>query len=405
MTEFTSSEGEDPNNDYTDNVIFPSGTSDSLTISDWEWMFEAFARALEDKGFSDNSDAYCTTLYYPGFLATGDLVSSFGGGTGSISKDADNNAYDSAITENFRTYLEAMNTWYNNGWLDTRFNERASDIFFRINENGTAQGMVGLWYSGQGNLGTTIRVTCADAEDQQKAYVMPCACPINDVYGTEDQMYKEPDSFYQGGRISGRTAVTKAAEDKDLAALCTFFDWLYTDEGARTLCWGLTSEQLASADIENNLYEENNIDGAYTTSTDENGGTVYTMNYDMSADIGNALHFGRLIVGKEMTGAGADLDYTLVRGNTMIVDKSVQEWTRYTSTGSVIDYNSLMTEEENAEYSSLFTPLNEYMSQNVPTLIKEGLGGWDEFVDDIQNTYHDADLVAIYQGILDRLYR
>ena len=405
VKEFTSSEGEDPNNDYTDNVIFPSGTSDPLTISDWEWMFEAFSKALEDKGFSGNSDAYCTTLYYPGFLATGDLVSSFGGGTGSISKDADNNAYDSATTENFRTYLEAMNTWYNNGWLDTRFNERASDIFFRINENGTAQGMVGLWYSGQGNLGTTIRVTCADAEDQQKAYVMPCACPINDVYGTEDQMYKEPDSFYQGSRISGRTAVTKAAEDKDLAALCTFFDWLYTDEGARTLCWGLTSEQLASADIENNLYEENNIDGAYTTSTDENGGTVYTMNYDMSADIGNALHFGRLIVGKEMTGAGADLDYTLVRGNTMIVDKSVQEWTRYTSTGSVIDYNSLMTEEENAEYSSLFTPLNEYMSQNVPTLIKEGLGGWDEFVDDIQNTYHDADLVAIYQAIFDRLFR
>ena len=190
-----------------------------------------------------------------------------------------------------------------------------------------------------------------------------------------------------------------------MAEVRTFFDWLYTDEGARTLCWGLTSEQLASADIENNLYEENNIDGAYTTSTDENGGTVYTMNYDMSADIGNALHFGRLIVGKEMTGAGADLDYTLVRGNTMIVDKSVQEWTRYTSTGSVIDYNSLMTEEENAEYSSLFTPLNEYMSQNVPTLIKEGLGGWDEFVDDIQNTYHDADLVAIYQAIFDRLFR
>ncbi len=58
---------------------------------------------------------------------------------------AGNNAYDSATTENFRTYLEAMNTWYNNGWLDERFNERASDIFFRINENGTAQGMVGLW--------------------------------------------------------------------------------------------------------------------------------------------------------------------------------------------------------------------------------------------------------------------
>lgn len=34
VTEFTANQGEDPNNTYTDNVIFPSGTSDPLTISD-----------------------------------------------------------------------------------------------------------------------------------------------------------------------------------------------------------------------------------------------------------------------------------------------------------------------------------------------------------------------------------
>ena len=298
-----------------------------------------------------------------------------------------------------------MNIWYNNGWLDTRFNERASDIFFRINENGTAQGMVGMWYSGQGNLGTTIRVTCADPEDQQKAYVMPCACPINDVYGTDAQKYKEPDYFYQGSRISGRIAVTKAAEDKDLAALCTFLDWLYTEEGARTMCFGLTDEQLASAEIENNLYKENGITSAYTMSADENGQTVYTLNYDASADVGNALRFGRMLAGMEMTGAGVDLDYTLVRGNSMVVDKAVEEWTRYTSTADVMDYNPLMTEEENAEYSSLYTPLNQYMEQTVPTLIKEGLGGWDEFVSRLENTYHSDDLVAIYQAVLDRLFK
>lgn len=34
VTKFTSSEGDNPNDDYTDNVIFPSGKSDPYTISD-----------------------------------------------------------------------------------------------------------------------------------------------------------------------------------------------------------------------------------------------------------------------------------------------------------------------------------------------------------------------------------
>jgi len=46
MASFTSSEGDDLWNDYTDNVFFPSGTSDTLTINDWERMFEAFDKAI-----------------------------------------------------------------------------------------------------------------------------------------------------------------------------------------------------------------------------------------------------------------------------------------------------------------------------------------------------------------------
>ena len=36
VTEFTGSQGENPEEDYTDNVIFPSGTDEPLTISEWE---------------------------------------------------------------------------------------------------------------------------------------------------------------------------------------------------------------------------------------------------------------------------------------------------------------------------------------------------------------------------------
>ena len=75
VTTFTSNYG--GVNDWEDNIIFPSGTNHPLYISDWEWMFDAFAKAIQTEGFSGDSSAYVTTLFYPGYMQTGDLVSSF----------------------------------------------------------------------------------------------------------------------------------------------------------------------------------------------------------------------------------------------------------------------------------------------------------------------------------------
>lgn len=63
---------------WVDDVIFPSGHTDPIYISDWEWMFEIFERALKEQGIADG---YVTSVYYPGFNQNGDLVSSFGGGS------------------------------------------------------------------------------------------------------------------------------------------------------------------------------------------------------------------------------------------------------------------------------------------------------------------------------------
>jgi hypothetical protein len=71
VKEFKADYGEDPDEDYTDNVIFPSGTSDPLTISDWEWMYEAFDKAISERGWGDDSNSYCMSVYYTGCLGTG----------------------------------------------------------------------------------------------------------------------------------------------------------------------------------------------------------------------------------------------------------------------------------------------------------------------------------------------
>ena len=240
--------------------------------------------------------------------------------------------------------------------------------------------------------------------DQQNAYVMGCAVPINDTYGTADQMYNEPDAFYQGSRIAGRIGITTAAEDKDIAALLTCLDWFYTPEGAAVRSFGLSQEQIDSADIENNLYEEYNIEGgAYTMTEGEDGKTLYTLNYDNSSDITNALKTTRMVVGMEYTGAGADIDYTLDTGEGKVVADAKTQWTRYTSTASVSDYNGQFDDDQNQTFSDLNQTASDYMAQNIPNLIKNGLDGWDSYVEGLESL-GIGDMTEIYQSIIDEMF-
>ena len=57
---------------------------------------------------------------------------------------------------------------------------------------------------------------------------------------------------------------TKAVEDgKDIAALCAFFDYFYTEEGALVKSVGLTKEQIEASGSD--FYEKNGLaEGAYT---------------------------------------------------------------------------------------------------------------------------------------------
>ena len=398
VSEFTviNDGGDDPDNLYEDNVIFPSGRDYPYTISDWEWMFEGFQKAIDERGWSDDRDAYCTTVSYSGYMSTGDLVSSFGGGNGSWAKDAEGNVTYSGVGDNFRTYLEAMNNWYNQGWLDKAFMERGDDLFFSINMNGFTTGKVGLWIGYTANLGSGIRVTCTNEEDARDAYCMGCPLPVNDVYGTAEQMYNEPDALYQGGRLSGQVVITDKAKDKELETLFTFFNWLFTEEGAATHKLGLSKEQLAGAEIENNLYAENNIDGAYELGTDENGNPLYKMNYDMTADICGSITFGRLVVGIEKTGVGPNLEYTLDKGESKVMADALSKWATYVSTANLSDYTTRMSSDDNEVYADVSTQLTDYVAQAVPEMIVGGLDGWDAYVEKVQS-YGVDEVSEIYE--------
>ena len=408
VTEFTANQGEDPNNTYTDNVIFPSGTSDPLTISDWEWMFEAFTKAIDEKGFSNDSDAYAVSMYYPGYITTGDLVSSFGGGGGYWSVDEDNQVYFSGASDNFRTYLDCLHNWYEQGWLDEVFETRTGDAFYMVNMNGTNMGKVGLWYGLTGTIGTTIRATCEDPTDQQNAFVMACASPINDVYGTADQMYKDPDTFYQGSRVAGGVALTDKCEsrsEEELAALFTYFNWMFTEVGSDFHTFGLNADQLASADLDDNLYEEYGMDAAYTKTTDESGNVVYTSLIDTSLD-GNAFTAARMAGGLTKTGVGENIGYSIDRGYSNITEQGTNEWARYESIGAVSTYtDDIMDGEDRDAWDKAYNDIYQWWGTVLPTMIKDGVTdeSWNSMVDKLRNDFNIDQVTEIAQKYIDEI--
>lgn len=379
VTSFSATYGDDPDVTYVDNVIFPSGTSDPLTISDWEWMFTAYDKAINERGWSDDSSAYGFSIPYYGYSAMGDIVSSFGGGTGSFYVKDGEVSFDGG-SENFKTYLECMQVWYKNGWLDSQFNTRASDAFFMIDTASVNQGKVGMWCGMSSTLGTAIRTSCQNAEDQTDAYVMGCSLPINDVYGTEEQMYKEPDSLYQGSRRGTAISLTEKAAEKDeeaLAALFTFFDWTYTLEGSKTLRIGLNAEQLASAELNPNLYEENNIETAYTEETNEDGKLVISSVFDPADSLGSALTAYRMDIGFKLT-ANGELASSERKADP-VIKNAFEQWTKYMNLGNILDYSSLLNADESTKYSKINAAGMEYMSQNIPNVIK-GTMSWEDYV-------------------------
>lgn len=400
-TSFTFSQGEDPDNDWEDNVIFPSGTSDPITISDWEWMFEGFQEAIAERGWENDSDAYPTTITYAGQLQTGDLVSSFGGGTATWYVDREGNVQFGGDGENFRTYVEAMNTWYENGWLDSVFNTRASDVFFNINANGFSQGKVGLQLFSTAMLGTTIRATCANAEDQQDAYMMGCALPINDVYGSADQMYQDPDTFYGATRVGGAMGFTTKCEDRDLSAVLSMLNWMYTMEGGLTINKGLNKEQYESMEFDPDIYAEDGLtDGAYTIEQGDDGKDVIVMNYDISDSTGGQHIAQRLQAYLQINANGEDLDYTLDRGMDEVYTHAISEWMKFENTGYIMSYNSLMNADQDDIYSKTNTEISDYQAQQVPQMIINGLGSWDEYCSKLE-AMNPEEVTEVYKGIVE----
>lgn len=350
----------DPENvdSWEDDVVFPSGETNPVYISDWEWMFDIFTKAQADLGIDDS---YCLSLYYPGFTWSGGLVSSFGGGTNVWSQDVDGKVRFGGDSIQFRTYLECMNSWYEKGWLDKNFNERTSDAFYAIDSTSVRQGKVGMWNGQQSELGG--RIDAHDGGLTDGMYVAGCAYPINDIYGPEECKNCVPDCVMGGEIVSGGVLITPTAKDKDLATLFSYFDYFYSEEGALLRTLGLSKEQVDEFSA-NSFYADYGLEnGAYSIGDDGK----YVKSDVLVNDSGNLLSASRF-----EKAPGLTLVENVDLGYEDNFQASLDEWGRYENTGffqGSITTNS-MTPEDGKFCDELRSKLIEFMTNNAVDFIK-----------------------------------
>ena len=77
----------------------------------------------------------------------------------------------------------------------------------------------------------------------------------------------------------------------------------------------------------------------------------------------------------------------------------MEQWTKYTNTGNVLDYSSLLNSEESEQYSKISTAGTDYQAQSVPNVIK-GTMSWEDYVKGFDNIDTDT-AVELLQNYVD----
>ena len=389
-----------PNTDsWEDNVVFPSGETYPKYISDWEWMFEIFTVALQDQNITDG---YCVSISYPGYCETGEWVSSFGGGGPHWYINGDNVEFG-MTSDNFRAYLQCMNTWYKNGWVDKAFAEHSGDIFYQIDDTKVRQGKVGAWIGMIGGMMNRLDIDTPLTDDIM-AFAAPY--PINDVYGPESARNVAPYTMFQIGRVDFATIITTKAKDKDLVALFKLLDYNYTDESGIIHAYGLNAEQIAASGSD--AYSKYGVDSAYTVTDQvgEDGRIICHLHPVLAADSGN---LGNALKANHTIGVCESNIYNIINPlETPQYSQLVDLWGMYTNTGRFTDpFMGQFNADDSATITKINLNVRTYGAKNVPKFITGKSDpfndkDWNTFVKAV-NKYRVDKATEIYQAMLDSL--
>lgn len=365
--------GDNTMEDYTDNLVFPSGTADPVFLSDWEWMLQTFEeRVWNNTSYKDRNgntlnkdNSYMMSVYYYGTSTRGDISSAFGGGGPGIYYDANTGKLRNGIgEERTRLYLEYMQGWYRNGWLDKSFTTRNQDTFYKIDEASMIEGRTPVYIGHR--MSQLGNVMDSDSQPLTKGImVVGAPLPINDVSGGSEYRFVEPDMLYQEGKVSSKCMITTAAQGKNIQALLSFIDYLYSEEGAEIASLGFNKEQYE--ETKDPFYTKYGMtDGAYYKVEDKGDGIIYhwAEGNPEGSTLNTALRLHRVPFGLHYIG-------TCDHGYTKIEQQTVDNWNRYPNTADV--FSDLVAKvNADATYDKAYAEYVNVLTTKLAAPIKTG---------------------------------
>jgi len=366
---------EDSDGNYYDDVIFPNGTQDPIFISDWEWMMRIFDYALDAEGIDDG---YVMSLYYPGYIRTGDMMT----GAGDFYQSG-NTIVNGTTSDEFRAYLQMTNTWYQNGWIDEHFAERTNEMFFQTGINYFMTGRVGIWYGGTYAQDDALETGLPNSPENgytEDIFVWSAPQPINDMYGDESVQNIIPFAFYYPELQFNSVVITSAAEGKDLVALFSLFDYLFSEEGSFIAAFGLNAEQYEIT--QNELMSQKGFSDGVYDFRDVDGVQKVRFRDELQTDdkLRNALILNRFLTLQSVS--STYFDYSITKRHSM------EMISLYTETGGLLESFVDQLSSDNAEtYSKTTNNINSFLERNIPNFIN---GTKDPFSDEDWNAYVSA---------------
>ena len=383
---------------WKDDVVFPSGETYPKTVSDWEWMIEIFQNVITSMGLNQ-AGGYAVSCKADGtFGVWGDMVSGFGGINGWYYDVNTGKVVNGFASKGFRTYLQMMNAWWNNGWINPAFQEHANDMFFLIDMAATYGGMIGTWYGLTSQLGAGLDTGASPLTTGAVVFAAPT--PINDKYGDESVQGITPFMYYATEQLGAQLVITDKAKDKDLPALFTFLDYFYSEEGGVMVAMGLSKEQVEEcrtvAPGAAELYDKWGLsDGAYTVTDEGKYLKIPFLNSD-----------GNLAGASCLVRFNGNTDESnLDRGFLPYYQEQMDLLHMYEVTGSIgTEITSQLTPDESSRTSEILNDITTYCNIELPKFITgekniNDDAAWDAFCQQLAEYGADE-----YCEIYNRIY-
>jgi ABC-type glycerol-3-phosphate transport system substrate-binding protein len=399
--------------EWTDDVVFPSKENYPKTLGDWEWMLGIFKTAMAGEGITDG---YCLSVPYSGYFGTNEIINSFGSGAPFYLGSDNKTVHFGAEEEGFRSYVEMLADWYAKGYVDTKFSEHTTDIFYNIDATKVRNGKVGLFYGLEGTLGSQLDISDGKENNSTNGYtngicVYGAPQPINDKYGDVAMQNITPFSFYRPGLSNLSVVISNKARDKDLTSLFTMFDYMFSEEGTPLNAFGLSKAQYEES--QDPFYTSQGLtEGAYKwvdssgndwvegTSTGEKYGE-YNQLIESSSDLSGAVRNLRSI-GRQY---GPAKTYN---AHTKIVKDGIGIWNKFDTNFNLAYYLFHSLSGENASsYSTALTNANTFLQQRLPSFIQGSKKAtddttWTSFVTAIKK-YKTDNVKQMLQSVMDAM--